>query len=160
MDGDECEVDQREEPVYIGGRRVRDQKRLRVSEEPLGALPNGLAPGSRQLEIWRLGQRSGGEGRPHHPFSLGSVGQPVLAEPNSRLPFRTVPCPLEERQDRLPGLLGDLLAQFDRLRQDYLFLRRQKGDAADLAQVHPDRVVEPDNVGRERLEFLRRRLLY
>ena len=59
--------------------------------------------------------------------------------------------PLVERDDRLPRLLDDLLAQLDRLGQDDLLLRGEQGDLADLLEVHPDRVVDPDHVRGERL---------
>jgi hypothetical protein len=36
---------------------------------------------------------------------------------------------------------------------------RQEGDPADLPEVHPDRVVDPDHVRGERLELLGGRLL-
>ena len=59
-----------------------------------------------------------------------------------------------ERDDPLPGRLDHLLAELDRLGQDDLFLGGQQGDLADLLEVHPDRVVDPDHVGRDRLELL------
>ena len=52
-----------------------------------------------------------------------------------------------ERDDPLPGRLDELLAELDRLGQDDLFLGGQEGDLADLLEVHPDRVVDPDHVG-------------
>ena len=64
-----------------------------------------------------------------------------------------------ERDDPLPGLLDHLLAELDGLGQDDLFLGGQQGDLADLLEVHPDRVVDPDHVGADRLEVLGRRLL-
>ena len=59
-----------------------------------------------------------------------------------------------ERDDALPGRLDHLLAELDGLGQDDLFLGGQQGDLADLLEVHPDRVVDPDHVGRDRLEVL------
>ena len=59
-----------------------------------------------------------------------------------------------ERDDPLPGRLDHLLAELDGLGQDDLFLGGQQGDLADLLEVHPDRVVDPDHVGRDRLELL------
>ncbi len=52
------------------------------------------------------------------------------------------------------GCLDQLLAELDGLGQDDLFLGGQQGDLADLLEVHPDRVVDPDHVGRDRLELL------
>ena len=59
-----------------------------------------------------------------------------------------------ERDDPLPGCLDHLLAELDGLGQDDLFLGGQQGDLADLLEVHPDRVVDPDHVGRDGLELL------
>ena len=59
-----------------------------------------------------------------------------------------------ERDDPLPRRLDHLLAELDGLGQDDLFLGGQQGDLADLLEVHPDRVVDPDHVGRDRLELL------
>ena len=64
-----------------------------------------------------------------------------------------------ERDDTLPRRLDELLAELDRLGQDDLFLGGQQGDLADLLEVHPDRVVDPDHVGGDRLELLGGRLL-
>ena len=59
-----------------------------------------------------------------------------------------------ERDDALPRRLDQLLAELDRLGEDDLLLGGEQGDLADLLEVHPDRVVDPDHVGRERLELL------
>jgi hypothetical protein len=83
----------------------------------------------------------------------------VLAATYARLGFRAVAGPFEERQDRLPGLQRNLFAELDRLGQNDLFFGTQQGDAADLAQVHPDRVVDLDHVDRKGLELLGGRLL-
>ena len=64
-----------------------------------------------------------------------------------------------ERDDALPRLLDHLLAELDGLGQDDLLLGGQQGDLADLLEVHPDRVVDADHVGREGLELLPGRLL-
>ena len=64
-----------------------------------------------------------------------------------------------ERDDPLPGRLDHLLAELDGLGQDDLFLGGQQGDLADLLEVHPDRVVDPDHVGGDGLELLGGRLL-
>jgi len=45
------------------------------------------------------------------------------------------------------------------LPQDDLLLGRQEGDRADLPEVHPDRVVDPEHVRGERLELLSGRRL-
>ena len=63
-----------------------------------------------------------------------------------------------EREDRLPGLDDDLLAELDRLGEDDLLLGGEERDLADLLEVHPDRVVDPDHVRGQRLELLGRRL--
>ena len=57
------------------------------------------------------------------------------------------------------GSLDDLLAELDRLREDDLLLGGEQRDLADLLEVHPDRVVDPDHVRGQRLELLGRRLL-
>ena len=59
--------------------------------------------------------------------------------------------PLVERDDPLPGRLDELLAELDRLGQDDLLLGGQEGHRADLPEVHPDRVVDPDHGRRELL---------
>ena len=53
-----------------------------------------------------------------------------------------------------PRLLDDQLAELDRLGQDDLFLGGEQRDLADLLEVHPDRVVDPDEIGGERLQVL------
>ncbi len=64
-----------------------------------------------------------------------------------------------EREDPLPRRLDQLLPELDGLGQDDLLLRGEERDLADLLEVHPDRVVDPDHVGGDRLELLGRRLL-
>ncbi len=64
-----------------------------------------------------------------------------------------------ERHHRLPGRLDGLLAELDRLGQDDLLLGGQQGDLADLLEIHPDGIVDPDHVRGERLELLGGRLL-
>ena len=70
--------------------------------------------------------------------------------------LRSVSCRVHSWSETiaLPGRLDHLLAELDRLGQDDLFLGGQQGDLADLLEVHPDRVVDPDHVGRDRLELL------
>ena len=52
-------------------------------------------------------------------------------------------------------LVDDLLAELDRLGQDDLFLGVEERHLADLLEVHPDRVVDADHVGGDRVELLR-----
>ena len=85
--------------------------------------------------------------------------QAVLRLGRPGLALGVVEGPLVEREDALPGRLDHLLAELDRLGQDDLFLGGQQRDLADLLEVHPDRVVDPDHVGGDRLELLRGRLL-
>ena len=63
-----------------------------------------------------------------------------------------------ERDDPLPGCLDELLAELDRLGEDDLLLGGQEGDPADLREVHPERVVHPERIGREHLQLLGGRL--
>ena len=51
-------------------------------------------------------------------------------------------------------VLDRQLAELDRLGQHDLLLGGQEGDLADLLEVHADRVVDPDQVGGERVEVL------
>ena len=67
--------------------------------------------------------------------------------------------PLPQREDGLPRLVDDLLAELDRLGQHDLLLGVEQRDLADLLQVHADRVVDADHVGGDRVQLLRRRLL-
>ena len=73
--------------------------------------------------------------------------QPVLRLRGPGLALGVVERPLVERDDPLPRLLDELLAELDRLGEDDLLLGGQQGDLADLLEVHPDRVVDPDHVG-------------
>ena len=98
-------------------------------------------------------------GDPDQLVRLVAERQPVLRLHRPRLALRVVERPLVERDDPLPGCLDELLAELDRLREDDLLLGRQQGDLADLLEVHPDGIVDPDHVGRDRLEVLRGRLL-
>ena len=94
-----------------------------------------------------------------HLVGLLAERQPVLRLGGPGLALGVVGRPLVERDDPLPGRLDELLAELDRLGQDDLFLGGQQGDLADLLEVHPDGIVDPDHVGRERLELLGGRLL-
>ena len=142
----------------VGGDEV-----LRLAELPLRRLSLGGALRAGQVEVGhRLQEPLGGgrgERRPHHPVDVGPVGKLVLLVGGARLALGLVPGPLPEGEDPLLRLLDDLLAQLDRLGQHDLLLGRQQGDLADLLEVHADRVVNPDHVGRERLELLGGRLL-
>ncbi len=64
-----------------------------------------------------------------------------------------------ERDHRLPGRLDHPLAELDGLGQDDLLFGRQQGDLADLLEVHPNGIVDPDHVRRDGLEFLGRGLV-
>ena len=107
----------------------------------------------------QVGHRLVGQGLADHLVRLGPERQPVLRFRGARLALRVVERPLVERHDALPGRLDQLLAELDRLGKDDLLLGGEQRDLADLLEVHPDRVVDPDHVGRERLELLGRRLL-
>ena len=89
---------------------------------------------------------------------LGPERQAVLRLGGSCHVLRVVERPLVERDHRLPGCLDDLLAELDRLGQNDLLLGGQEGDPADLPEVHPERVVHAEHVGRERLGLLGGRL--
>ena len=121
-------------------------------------------PAFDEVEVGRRHEQVGGASSTamrsrDHPVGLVAERQPVLRLGRPGLALGVVERPLVERDDRLPRLVDDLLAELDRLGQDDLLLGGQQGDLADLLEVHPDRVVDPDHVGRERLELLRRRLL-
>ena len=90
---------------------------------------------------------------------LGPERQPVLLLHRAGLALGVVQGPLVERDDALPRLFGQLLAELDRLRQDDLFLGGEQRDLADLLEVHPDRVVDPDHVRGDGFEVLGRGLL-
>src|SRR3990172_1946896 len=132
--------------------------------EELGrALRLDVATGLDEVEIGRRHEQVAGP-VPRDRVADEAVGllaerQAVLRLEGPGLRFGVVGRPLVERDEALPGLLGELLTELDRLGQDDLFLGRQEGDLADLLEVHPDRVVDPDHVGREGLELLGRRLL-
>ncbi len=112
--------------------------------------------GGRDQEV-RRGRIA--DGIADHLGGLRPEWQPVLRLGRPRLALGIVERPLVQGDDALPGRLHEELAQLDGLGQDDLLLRRQEGDLADLLEVHPDRVVDPDHVRRERLELLRRGLL-
>ena len=99
-----------------------------------------------------------GERAAHDAVRLVLVRQPVLRELVARLWLCLVPRPLPQRQDRLLRLVDDLLAELDRLGQDDLFLGVEQRHLADLLEVHPDRVVDADHVGRDRVQLLGGRL--
>ena len=126
-------------------------------EELLGALGLGVLAGAGQVEVRRGDEQVGGVGRrdrvADEPMALVAERQPVLRLERSGLRLRVVGRPLVERDDALPRLVDELLPELDRLGQDDLFLGGQQRDLADLLQVHPDRVVDADHVGREGLEL-------
>ena len=76
----------------------------------------------------------------------------------ARLRLGLVPGPLPQREDRLLRLVDDLLAELDRLGQDDLFLGVEERHLADLLEVHPDRIVDADHVGGDRVQLLGGRL--
>ncbi len=88
---------------------------------------------------------------------LVAEGQAVLRLLRASLALGVVQGPLVEADHGLPRLLDHLLAELDRLGEHDLLFGGQQGDLADLLEVHPDRVVDPDHVRRERVELLRRR---
>ena len=114
---------------------------------------------------WKSGSGRGGpwrpcpRSRPGHLVGLLAERQLVLRLGGPGLLLRLVEGPLVERDHRLPGRLDGLLAELDRLGQDDLLLGGQQGDLADLLEVHPDGIVDPDHVRGERLELLGGRLL-
>ena len=95
-----------------------------------------------------------GEGAAHDPVRLVRVRQPMLRVLGARLALGVVLGPLPEGEDGLPRLLDDLLAELDRLGQDDLLLGVQERHLADLLEVHPDRVVDADHVGGDRVQLL------
>ena len=67
--------------------------------------------------------------------------------------------PLPQGEHGLPWLVDDLLAELDRLGQDDLFLGVEQRHLADLLEVHPDRIVDADHVGGDRVQLLLGRLV-
>src|SRR5215213_2955277 len=72
----------------------------------------------------------------------------------ARLALRVMERPLVKRHDPHPGRLDELLTELDRLREDDFLFGGEEGDLADLLEVHPNRVIDPDHVGGDRLEIL------
>ena len=131
---------------------------MRLLEALLRPLRLGVAPGLDQVEVGRGRQEVRRprirDGALHEVVRLLAERQPMLGLGRARLALGVVERPLVERDDPLPGCLDQLLAELDGLGQDDLFLGGQQGDLADLLEVHPDRVVDPDHVGRDGLELL------
>jgi len=90
---------------------------------------------------------------------LGPERQAVLRLGRPSLVLGVVGRPLVEGDDALARRQDDPFAELDRLGQDDLLLGAQEVDPADLVEVHADRVIDPDHVGREGLEILGGRLL-
>ena len=150
--------------------RLGVELRVVAGDQPLGGLEQrgravrlGVLAGLDQVEVGRGDQQLGGVGRGQrvgdHLVGLGPERQPVLGLGRPGLALGVVERPLVERDDRLPGLDDDLLAELDGLGEDDLLLGREERDLADLLEVHPDRVVDPDHVRGQGLELLGRRLL-
>ena len=136
---------------------------LGLAQEHLGAVALDVPPGLDQVEVRRRDQQILGAlvRRSRRGPSCGPRRRTAAdaAAWRSGSSLGVVGGPLVERDDPLPGRLDQLLAELDRLGQDDLFLGGQQGDLADLLEVHPDGIVDPDHVGRERLELLGGRLL-
>ena len=162
VDGQVRPVEQRQE--RLGGRRlvVGVEELLGLLEALLGPVGLGVAAGLDQVEVRRRHEQVGGARAPSAGDELVRLlaeRQPVLRLGRPGLALGVVERPLVERDDALPGRLDHLLAELDGLGQDDLFLGGQQGDLADLLEVHPDRVVDPDHVGGDGLELLGGRLL-
>src|SRR6185503_1724019 len=142
---------------------VRVEQLLRFLEQLLGPVGLGVLAGADQVEVRRRREEIRGADRDDRVVDqavrLIAQRQPVLRLGGAGLLLRLVERPLVERDEALPRLVDELLPELDGLGQDDLFLGGQQGDLADLLEVHPDRVVDADHVGRERLELRRGRLL-
>ena len=158
MDGQERPVEERLEVLRRERLVVGVDELLGLLEALLRPVGLGVAPGLDQVEVGRrdeqlqgalVGQRAADQ-----VVRLLAERQAVLGLGRARLALGVVEGPLVERDDPLPGRLDHLLAELDGLGQDDLFLGGQQGDLADLLEVHPDRVVDPDHVGRDGLELL------
>ena len=132
-------------------------------EELLGPFGRGVLAGLDQVEVRRRNEQIGGfgglDGVRDHLGRLGREGQLVVRLDRPGLALGLVVRPFVERDDALPRLIDHLLAELDGFGQDDFFLGRQERDLADLLQVHPDRVVDSDHVGRKSFELLGGRLL-
>ena len=143
--------------------RVRGQELAGLLQSVLGGLDLRVAAGldqvkvgGRDQQVLRALRRDRGA---HHLVRLVTERQAVLRLHGPRLVLGVVEGPLVERHHRLPRLLDHLLPELDGLGEDDLLLGGQQRDLADLLEIHPDRVVDADHVGREGLELLGRRLL-
>jgi hypothetical protein len=139
----------------------RDEAASLLEECP-GPIGLGILGGLDEVEGGRgheqVTGRPVGDGVADHRVRLGPERQPVLRLQGAGLALGVVERPLVEADHRLPRGLDEPFAQLDRLGEDDLLLGGQEGDAADLPEVHPDRVVHTEHVGRERLGLLGRRL--
>ena len=164
MDRQVRPVEQRLEGLVAGRRVVVRDEVLRLLEQVLGAVRLDVLAGLDEVEVGRrqveVGHALPGERLRDHRVGLGPERQLVLGLRRARLALGVVERPLVQRQDGLPGLDDDLLAELDRLGEDDLLLGGEQGDLADLLEVHPDRVVDPDHVGGQRLELLAGRLVH
>ena len=163
VDREVGEVQQRQESIWRETLVVGRGELSGILEEHLGAIGLGISGGLDEMEVGRNHQQLGRglvrDGVANHRVRLGPKRQPVLGLGRPSLVLGVVGRPLVERDDALAGRLDELLAEFDRLGQDDLFLGAQEGDPSDLSEVHPNRVVDADHVGRECLELLDSRLL-
>ena len=142
---------------------IRVNELLRLLQALLRPVRLCVAAGLDEMEVRRRQEQLARARVRHRPadevVGLLAERQAMLGLGRARLALGVVERPFVERDDPLPGRLDHLLAELDRLGQDDLFLGGQQGDLADLLEVHPDRVVDPDHVGRDRLELLGRGLL-
>ena len=163
MDGHERPVEQRDERVGRGLLVVGVDELLRLAEQVLGALGLGIAAGLDEVEIGRRREQVAGllgrDRGAHERVRLVAVRQSMLRLLRAGLALGVVERPLVQRDEALPRLVDELLAELDGLGQDDLFLGGQQGDLADLLEVHPDRVIDADHVGADGLEVLGGRLL-
>ena len=131
---------------------------LGLLEALLRPLRLRVAAGLDEVEVGRgdqqVGRRLVRDRATDEVVRLLAERQAVLRLRRAGLALGVVEGPLVERDDPLPGRLDHLLAELDGLGQDDLFLGGQQGDLADLLEVHPDRVIDPDHVGRDGLELL------
>jgi hypothetical protein len=156
-------VEQRLERLVAGRRVVGRDEVLGLLEEVLGAVRLDVLAGLDEVEVGgrliEVGDTVPRERLGDHRVGLGPEREPVLRLRGTRLALRVVQRPLVQAEDRLPGLDDDLLAELDGLGEDDLLLGGEERDLADLLEVHPDRVVDPDHVRGQGLELLRGGLL-
>ncbi len=162
MDREIGEIQDRQEGIRRARHVVGRDEVASLLEERPGPIGLGRFGGLDKVEGGRgheeVTGRLVGDCVTDHRVRLGPERQAVLRLGPPRLALGVVEGPLVEADDRLPGELHHPLAELDRLGQDDLLLGGEEGDLADLPQVHPDRVVDPDHVGRECLDLVGGRL--